>query len=85
METKMPISRATRCGRSSLTMLVEASLFGYREQIETELVIRQSNLTRLEAGTDEHRPEITFAVIHFMIVDLDFSLSSFGSISSIGP
>jgi hypothetical protein len=72
METKMPISRADWRGCGLLAVLIKPRLFGYREQIETELVIPQSDLTRLKARPDQHRPEIAFAVIHFMIVYLDF-------------
>jgi hypothetical protein len=68
----MPIRRAKPTWINPLVVLAETRLFGYREQIETELVISQSNLTWLETRPDQHRPEIAFAVIHFMIVYLDF-------------
>src|SRR5947208_9507783 len=43
---------------------------GGRKQIQTEFVIPQLNLTRLETSSDQDRPEIAFAVIHFVIVHL---------------
>src|SRR5439155_2640235 len=50
----------------------DTSLPRYREQIQTEFVVSQSNLTRLETSSHQDRPEIAFAVIHFVIVHLYF-------------
>src|ERR1041384_7526710 len=49
---------------------------GSRKEIQTELVISQSDLTWLEAGANQHGPQITFIVIHFVIVDLHFRTES---------
>src|SRR6266436_2503979 len=50
--------------------LVGAILPGSCKEIQTELVIPQSDLTWLEPGANQHGPQIAFGVIHFMIVDL---------------
>src|SRR4030095_13184655 len=56
-----PFSRAT---------LASVILPGSRKEIQTELVIPQSDLTWSEAGANQHGPQIAFVVIHFVIVDL---------------
>jgi hypothetical protein len=43
-----------------------------QRRVEAELAIPQPNLTGLKAGTNQHRPEIAFPVIHFAIVYFDF-------------
>ncbi len=55
-----------------LVPLAELPLPGCRKEIQTEFVISQSNLARLETSSDEDWPEIAFAVIHLVIVHLDF-------------
>ena len=62
--------QATRT--TPLIMLPELGFFRGSEQVQTELVISQSNLTWPEASTNQHRPEIAFPVVHFMVVYLDF-------------
>ena len=57
-------------------MLVGVVLPGSCKEIQTELVIPQSDLTWLEAGANQHGPQITFVVIHFVIVDLYFRTES---------
>src|SRR2546421_5415446 len=56
--------------RNHLVPPNEIRLPGYREQIQSEFVIPKSNLTRLETSSHQDRPEIAFAVIHFVIVHL---------------
>src|SRR5882757_3062285 len=51
-------------------MLVGVVLPGSCKEIQTELVISQSDLTWLEPGANQHGPQIAFVVIHFVIVDL---------------
>ena len=51
-------------------MLIGAVLPGSCKEIQTELVIPQSDLTWLESGANQHGPKIAFVVIHFVIVDL---------------
>jgi len=54
---------------SSVTLAV---LRGNCNEIYAELVVPQSDLTRLEPRTNQHRPKSAFVVIHFVIVDLYF-------------
>jgi len=54
----------------SLVMLVGAVLLGSCKEIQTELVIAQSDLARFEPGANEQGPQIAFVVIHSVIVDL---------------
>src|SRR5215472_18143061 len=53
-------------------MLLGVIFPGNCKKIQTELVVPQSDLTGLEAGANQHWPEIAFVVIHFVIVDLYF-------------
>ena len=53
-----------------------AVLPGSCKEIQTELVIPQSDLTWLEPGANQHGPQIAFVVIHFVIVDLYFRTES---------
>src|SRR5882757_5295476 len=57
-------------------MLVGAVLPGSCKKIQTELVIPQLDLTWLEPAANQHGPQITFVVIHFVIVDLYFRTES---------
>ena len=45
---------------------------GNCKEIQTELVVVQSDLAWFEAGVNEHGPQISLLVIHFVIVDLYF-------------
>src|SRR5439155_27109223 len=66
-------NRANRPRR--ISRLIRLREVGFRrccEQIQSKLMILQSNPTRLEADTNQHRPEIAFSVIHFVVVDLEF-------------
>src|SRR5919106_2955498 len=67
-------SGANRRGSVVLTLGIAFRRCG--EKIQSEFVIPQSNVTWLETGANEHRPQIAFAVIHFMIVDLHFRTES---------
>src|ERR1043166_8360068 len=49
---------------------------GSCKEIQTELVIPQSDLTWFEAGANQHGPQIAFVIIHFVIVDLYFRAES---------
>jgi len=60
------------CDQFSIVILVDAILPGSCKEIQTELVIPQSDLTWLETGANQHGPKIAFVVIHFVIVDLYF-------------
>src|SRR5947208_15516905 len=53
-------------------MLVGVVLPGGCKEVQTGLVIAQSDLTWLEAGANQHGPQIALVVIHFVIVDLYF-------------
>src|SRR6476660_8489545 len=57
-------------------MRLDAVLSGSCKEIQTELVIPQSDLTWLESGANQHGPEIAFVVIHFVIVNLYFRTES---------
>jgi hypothetical protein len=57
-------------------MPVGVVLPGSGNEIQTELVIPQSDLTWLEADSNQHGPKIAFVVIHFVIVDLYFRTES---------
>ena len=56
--------------------MVDVALPGRNKEIQTELVIPQSDLTWLESGANQHGPKIAFVVIHFVIVDLYFRTES---------
>ena len=65
--------------RSVETVTSSASCPGRRlplpgscKEIQTELVIPQSDLTWLEASANQQGPQISFLVVHFVIVDLYF-------------
>jgi hypothetical protein len=60
------------CDQFSIVTLVDAILPGSCKEIQTELVVPQSDLTWLEAGANQHGPKIAFAEIHLVIVDFDF-------------
>src|SRR5262245_31191477 len=57
-------------------MLVNVVFPGSCKEIQTELVIAQSDLTWLEARPNQHGPQIAFVVIHLVIVDLYFRTES---------
>src|SRR5947199_5517925 len=57
-------------------MLIGVGFLSRCKEIQAELVIPQSDLTRLEASANQHRPKIAFAVIHSVIVDLYFRTES---------
>ena len=56
--------------------LVGAVLPGSCKEVQTELVIPQSDLTWHEASVNQHGPKVAFVVIHFVIVDLYFRTES---------
>ena len=69
-------TRSVEAVTSSLFMLSMVVFCGSCKEIQTELVISQSDLTGLEAGANQHGPQIAFVVIHSMIVDLYFRTES---------
>src|SRR5215475_2936518 len=57
---------------TKFAVLADVFLPGSGKEIQTELVIPQSDLTWLEASANQQGPQISFLVVHFVIVDLYF-------------
>jgi len=59
-----------------LVMLVGVVLPGDCKEIQAKLMMSQPDLTKLEAGFDQHAPQIWFVVMHLVIVYLYFRTES---------